>query len=130
MDECRHAMEELRNIVEGISNLRDTAYAHYSLLVEQVLKDQITDERQLEQIMDGLCDFCDEIRFIDLYRSLCRHIYAVSVSSPSINSMQASLCSTLAKRASFSWQVPSYILSDINRSIKAVFSAMYSDVFL
>ena len=64
-------MEELRNIVEGISNLRDTAYAHYSLLVEQVLKDQITDEQQLEQIMDGLCDFCDEIRFIDLYRSLC-----------------------------------------------------------
>lgn len=51
------------------------AYAHYSLLVEQVLKDQITDEQQLEQIMDGLCDFCDEIRFIDLYRSLCRHIY-------------------------------------------------------
>ena len=59
MDECQHAMEELRNIVEGISNLRDTAYAHYSLLVEQVLKDQITDEQQLEQIMDGLCDFCD-----------------------------------------------------------------------
>ena len=47
MDECQHAMEELRNIVEGISNLRDTAYAHYSLLVEQVLKDQITDEQQL-----------------------------------------------------------------------------------
>ena len=62
-------------IVEGIRKLRDTAYAHYSLLVEQVLKDQITDEQQLEQIMDGLCDFCDEIRFIDLYRSLCRHIY-------------------------------------------------------
>lgn len=75
MDECQHAMAELRNIVEGISKLRDTAYAHYSLLVEQVLKDQITDEQQLEQIMDGLCDFCDEIRFIDLYRSLCRHIY-------------------------------------------------------
>lgn len=54
MDECQHAMEELRNIVEGISNLRDTAYAHYSLLVERVLKDQITDEQQLEQIMDGL----------------------------------------------------------------------------
>ena len=46
MDECQHAMAELRNIVEGISKLRDTAYAHYSLLVEQVLKDQITDEQQ------------------------------------------------------------------------------------
>ena len=51
MDECQHAMEELRNIVEGISKLRDTAYAHYSILVEQVLKDQITDEQQLEQIL-------------------------------------------------------------------------------
>ena len=48
---------------------------YFSDEVEQVLKDQITDEQQLEQIMDGLCDFCDEIRFIDLYRSLCRHIY-------------------------------------------------------
>ena len=46
-----------------------------TVISEQVLKDQITDEQQLEQIMDGLCDFCDEIRFIDLYRSLCRHIY-------------------------------------------------------
>ena len=44
--------------------------------IEVVTKfDQITDEQQLEQIMDGLCDFCDEIRFIDFYRSLCRHIY-------------------------------------------------------
>ena len=75
MDECQNAMEELHGIVEGIRKLRDTAYAYYSLLVEQVLKEQITDEQQLEKIMDGLCDFCDEIRFIDLYRSLCRHIY-------------------------------------------------------
>lgn len=75
MDEYQNAMEELHDIVEGISKLRDAAYTHYSLLVEQVLKDRITDEQQLERIMDGLCDFCDEIRFIELYRSLCRHIY-------------------------------------------------------
>lgn len=75
MDEYQNVMEELHNIVEGISKLRDAAYTHYSLLVEQVLKDRITDEQQLERIMDGFCDFCDEIRFIELYRSLCRHIY-------------------------------------------------------
>ena len=51
------------------------AYFHYSVLVEQVLKNQISEEQRLEQIMDGLCDFCDESRFIELYRSLCRHIY-------------------------------------------------------
>lgn len=75
MDDYETAMEELKGIVEGISNLRDTAYAQYSALVEKVLKNQITEEQRLEQIMDGLCDFCDETRFIELYRNLCRHIY-------------------------------------------------------
>ena len=75
MNDYQSAMDELRDIVEGISNLRDTAYTHYSSLVDQVLKNQITEEQRLEQIMDGLCDFCDEIRFIELYRNLCRHIY-------------------------------------------------------
>ena len=68
MDEYQNAMDELHGIAEGINKLRDTAYSHYSSLVEQVLRDRITDEQQLERIMDGLCDFCDEIRFIELYR--------------------------------------------------------------
>lgn len=42
MDECQHAMEELRNIVEGISKLRDTAYAHYCLKEPEALYDFIT----------------------------------------------------------------------------------------
>ena len=75
MDDYENVIEELRDIVKGISALRDTAYAQYSELVSQVLNNQITEEYRLEQIMDGLCDFCDESRFIDLYRSLCRHIY-------------------------------------------------------
>ena len=37
-----------------------------------------------------------------------RYANAVSASSLNINSMQASLCSTLAKKTSFSWQVSSY----------------------
>lgn len=74
MDDYQTTMEELKGIVKGISNLRDAAYSQYSVLVEQVLRNQITEEQRLE-IMDGLCDFCDETRFIELYRSLCRHIY-------------------------------------------------------
>lgn len=75
MGDDSNSLEQLKEIVEGISKLREKAYAQYSELVIQVLENQITDEQQLEQIMDGLCDFCDEGRFIELYRSLCRHIY-------------------------------------------------------
>ena len=75
MNNDQSALEDLKNIVEEIGKLRDAAYAKYSELVRQVLESQITDEQRLEQIMDGLCDFCDENRFIELYRRLCRHIY-------------------------------------------------------
>ena len=62
MNDCQSALDDLKDIVEGISKLRDAAYVKYSELVRQVLENQITDEQQLEQIME-------------LYRSLCRHIY-------------------------------------------------------
>ena len=75
MDNYQNTMDELRDTVSGISKRRDAAYAQYPVLLEQVLENHITEELRLEQIMDGLCDFCDESRFIELYRSLCRHIY-------------------------------------------------------
>ena len=53
----------------------DQQAARHSIRVLLFISRAGADEQQLEQIMDGLCDFCDEIRFIDLYRSLCRHIY-------------------------------------------------------
>lgn len=75
MDHYSNMLASIRDIAEGINKLRDAAYKQYSVLVDQVLANKITEEHKLEQIMDGLCDFCDEERFIELYRSLCRHIY-------------------------------------------------------
>ena len=62
-------------IVQEISRLTDTAYQQYSRLVEQVLSGRITEEREIERIMDGLVDFGDDPRLLELYKTLCRHIY-------------------------------------------------------
>jgi len=75
MEKINDAMETIKSAVEAINSLRDTAYAQYSELIDLALKNRITDEHRLEQIMDSLLDFCDEVRFIELYRKLCRHIY-------------------------------------------------------
>lgn len=75
METYNEALDAIKDAVEGISTLRDVAYSQYSALVNQVLNNQIIDVRKLEQIMDGLVDFCDEDRFIELYRGLCRHIF-------------------------------------------------------
>lgn len=75
MDNYSNLLASVRDVAEGINNLRNAAYKQYSALVDYVLANQITEELKLEQIMDELCDFCDEERFIELYRRLCRHIY-------------------------------------------------------
>lgn len=75
MDHYNSMLASIRDVAEGINKLRDAAYKQYSALIDQVLANKITEKHKLEQIMDGLCDFCDEERFLVLYRSLCRHIY-------------------------------------------------------
>ena len=65
----------MQELADRLRSLRDEAFTQYSRLVEQVLNDRITDKCELERIMDGLLDFCDEERFIEIYRKLCRHIY-------------------------------------------------------
>ena len=75
MDDQGNAIASIKYAQEEVLKLQDTAFSQYTALVGQVLENQIIEERQLEQIMDGLLDFCDEDRFVALYRTLCRHIY-------------------------------------------------------
>ena len=75
MEKYESALNEIREIVESITGLTNAAYLHYSALVDAVLRDEITDAKQIERIMDGLVDFGDDNRFIDIYRKLCRHVY-------------------------------------------------------
>lgn len=65
----------IRETVQRLFRLMDTAYQQYSQLVEQVVKDRITGEQEIERIMDGLMDFGDDQRFLALYKALCRHVY-------------------------------------------------------
>ena len=65
----------IREIVQDISRLMDAAYQQYSRLVEQVLNGSITEEREIERIMDGLVDFGDDPRLLELYKTLGRHGY-------------------------------------------------------
>ena len=65
----------INEIVQEISRLMDTAYQQYSRLVEQVLSGRITEEREIERIMDGPVDFGDDPKLLELYKILCHHIY-------------------------------------------------------
>ena len=75
MENHEPLFNEVKDIVSGIRALMDRAYQQYSSLVDAVIKDEITDINQIERIMDGLVDLGDDVRFIEIYRKLCRHVY-------------------------------------------------------
>lgn len=68
-------MEAAKETVEALNKLTDQALAQYTALVDSAVAGHITDERELEHIMDGLLDFGDDLRFLEIYKRLCRHIF-------------------------------------------------------
>lgn len=75
MEEFQKAFQEIATAVEGLQALKKTAYQQYSVLVDAVVNNCLTDQQEIERIMDGLADFGDDLEFLELYRKLCRHVY-------------------------------------------------------
>lgn len=66
---------EISALLTKFEEQKKQIYVHYQSLVTAVLANQIASEREIEAIMDGLLDFCDDEKFLDLYKKLCRHVY-------------------------------------------------------
>ena len=66
---------ELKSLLKAFEAQKEQIYLHYQQLVNSVLSSQIISEREIERLMDGLLDFCDDEKFLALYKDLCRHVY-------------------------------------------------------
>ena len=75
MENYEKLLEEIKGTIGKITELYDIAYRQYSHAVDEVLADRITDEKQIEGILDGIMDFGEDERFLELSKKLCRHIY-------------------------------------------------------
>jgi len=75
MNEEQKILSEIEETVEKLKELHDLAYTQYSRAVDAVISKQIVDDRQVEHLLDGIIDLGDDVRFIELMKKLCRHIY-------------------------------------------------------
>ena len=67
--------DELLTLIAKVEEQKKQIYVHYQDLVSAVLTNQIVSEREIEAIMDGFLAFCDDEKFLALYKKLCRHVY-------------------------------------------------------
>jgi len=75
MENYETLIAEIDEVVKRIKGLYDLAYTQYSHAVDEVISGRLTDEKQIEHILDGIIDFGDDLRFLELSKRLCRHIY-------------------------------------------------------
>lgn len=75
MDKHQEAFDKIKTAVEGMEMLRKAAFKQYSFLVDEVVKNHITDQREIERILDGLLDFGDYEEFLNIYKVICRHVF-------------------------------------------------------
>ena len=52
--------------------------AQYTPLVENIIKAQICDEKQIEHTLDGLLDFACHPEGLKLFKKLCRYSYFIN----------------------------------------------------
>lgn len=75
MENYEQLFEHIKDTARRITELYDLAYSQYSHAVDEVLADRLTDEKQIDHLLDGLIDFGDDLRFLKLSKKLCRHIF-------------------------------------------------------
>ena len=68
-------LEKVKPLAEQLNAVFDLAYTMYAGLVQDVLADRITGEKQIEGILDGLASFLDDPRILEMSKQVCRHIF-------------------------------------------------------
>lgn len=77
MDDMNKTLESLNELAEQRQEVYDRAYQVYTDAVNSMTAVLVPDEQQVGELFDGLLTFCDDKRFTELYKKLCRHIFAL-----------------------------------------------------
>ena len=67
--------ESIKRIFEEIQGLSKVAVVQYGSVVDDILNEKITDEQEIERVMDGMLDFCQFDEMLLLFKRLCRGLY-------------------------------------------------------
>ena len=70
-------LESFRGLAASLQGLNQQAVREYAPIVEAILRSRSRDVRHIEHTLDGLLGFCGHEPALRLYRSLCRHYFAI-----------------------------------------------------
>ena len=74
MDDLVQSIGEIAKTGEQLARQAEKQYA---LEVEDILRTQSRDPRQIERLLDGMLDFCFDPAMLRLYKKLCRYYFEI-----------------------------------------------------
>ena len=69
------ADKNFADIVDNVQKIRDRVYRLYRDDVDSMIQSSQPSEQQIEHLLDQLLDFCGDVRFLELFKKLCRYAY-------------------------------------------------------
>ena len=69
------ADKNFADIVDKVQKIRDRVYRLYRDDVDSMIQSSQPSEQQIEHLLDQLLDFCGDVRFLELFKKLCRYAY-------------------------------------------------------
>ncbi len=78
MKEKQSILEDIKPLVAQIQQLQQQAYEIYKPQVHALIKNKTTDESYIQQLLDGMLDFCGGPNILLLYKKLCRYYWEIN----------------------------------------------------
>ena len=67
--------KQFNKLTKNIQALTTQAYNDYKPLVDGVFANQLTNQKEIENILGYILDFCYDPKMLQLYKSLCRYYW-------------------------------------------------------
>ena len=72
----KESMEEMINtIVESMKSLNRQAFSVYKPIVDEICSGRAVEEKELENVLDGLVSACLSDEMLNLFKRVCRKFY-------------------------------------------------------
>ena len=66
------------SLIEQMQKLTHTALIEYSAEVNKIIESKTTIQNQIENVLDGMLDFCHDDEMLFLFKKLCRYFYKIN----------------------------------------------------
>ena len=74
-------LEGFKEFAESINKITEEAFIIYESQVDEIYRNKVKDEKEIERVIDVLLGYCYDDRMLLLFKKLCRYYYEINPSA-------------------------------------------------